>query len=129
MSYYQRFRITSDNKESVFQKELLDFIHENDPDIVMDENGVLSESLNWRGYRRYMLELSQKYPNELFTVKAIWEYLEEDLFDEWDDHWLTIGYFKNGKYKIYAAKIIYPEYDEEDMHLPYIVDGEIRSIF
>ena len=59
----------------------------------------LEEEIKWYDHEENMIELSEKYPNYLFTLSGEGE--------ESGDIWRT--YFKNGKCQRVEAKIVFDE--------------------
>lgn len=70
-------------------------------------NGVWypSDNVKWYEHDAFMVSLSLKFPNVLFTLSGEGE--------EAGDLWRS--YYKNGKHQLCDAVITYPEYDESKM--------------
>lgn len=112
MGYYSKYNLSIPNqkvrdfedieayleihKEESFADNILYFLR---------QGGVYSESTKWYENNEDMNKLSLIFPETLFQ-------LDREGEESGD---IERVYFQNGKYKSYQAKIVFDEYNENDM--------------
>lgn len=97
MGYYTTYRLN--------EPEITPEIEETIYELNIDYPLIDEDSCKWYDHEADMLELSRRFPEELFELHGEGE--------EPGDIW--IKYFKNGKMQSCFAKIIFDEFDEKKM--------------
>lgn len=128
MGYYTQYRLDiyrdDRNKElKANPKEIgadpygeEDWDDENDPIAVLrgfsddaayaiDENGDTSEGTKWYSHDEDLIKLSKKFPEIVFRLHGE----GEEPGDLWDK------YYKNGKTQFCKAKIVFDDFDEDEL--------------
>lgn len=110
MSYYTNYtgEVMSGADEKDIAKAIaaLDFFNcADDPNIETIDEVINYDTITWRSWKTDMIEISKRFPNALIRINGE----GEDSYDIWR------AYFQNGKCAVYQAKIIFPEFNKDDL--------------
>ena len=100
MGYYSNFELFVDSeKNGWFNEEVFRFCRDR------GEFAHFDESTKWYTFKEDMIDFSKIYRDNLFSILRAGE-------DYWD---IEKVYFKNGKYLVRKAEIVFETFDEDKM--------------
>lgn len=103
MGYYTDFEIKVITPETIDNDEFQEKLEEISDYSFEHFEGILSTNAKWYYWQENLEEVSKKFPSYLIEVSGVGE--------EFGDIWKA--YFKNGKYTIIRAQIVFEEFTED----------------